>query len=88
MVVTKAKEQSSVRLKRAYLPPSPEDGARVLADGGLWPRGPRKLEAAIDRWLKDVAPSAELRRWFGHDPSRWDEFRPETKPNCRVGRWC
>jgi len=87
VVVTKAKEQSSVRLKRAYLPPSPEDGARVLADR-LWPRGLRKSETAIDRWLKDGAPSAELRRWFGHDPSRWDEFRPETKANCRVGRWC
>lgn len=76
-MVTKAKEQSSVRLKRAYLPPPPEDGARVLADR-LWPRGLRKSEDAIDRWLKDVAPSAELRRWFGHDPSRRDEFRPET----------
>jgi uncharacterized protein YeaO (DUF488 family) len=65
---------SSIRLKRAYLPPSPEDGTRVLVDR-LWPRGLRKSDAAIDRWLKDVAPSPELRRWFGHDPSRWDEFR-------------
>ena len=62
------------RLKRAYLPPSPEDGVRILVDR-LWPRGVRKSDAAIDRWLKEAAPSTELRRWFGHDPSRWDEFR-------------
>lgn len=63
-----------VRLKRAYLPPSPDDGVRVLVDR-LWPRGLRKSDAAIDRWLKEVAPSTELRRWFGHDPGRWEEFR-------------
>ena len=62
-----------VRIKRAYLPPSPEDGFRVLVDR-LWPRGVRKADAAIDRWAKEVAPSTELRRWFGHDPSRWEEF--------------
>ena len=63
-----------IRLKRAYLPPSPEDGVRVLVDR-LWPRGVRKADAAIDRWAKEVAPSTELRRWFGHDSSRWEEFR-------------
>jgi uncharacterized protein YeaO (DUF488 family) len=62
-----------IRLKRAYEPPSPEDGTRVLVDR-LWPRGVRKSEAAIDCWLKEVAPSSELRRWFGHDPARWEEF--------------
>jgi uncharacterized protein YeaO (DUF488 family) len=62
-----------VQLKRAYAPPSPEDGVRVLVDR-LWPRGLRKSEARINRWVKDVAPSAELRRWFGHDPNRWVEF--------------
>jgi uncharacterized protein YeaO (DUF488 family) len=62
------------RLKRVYDPPSSADGVRVLVDR-LWPRGLRKADAAIDRWLKDIAPSAELRRWFGHDPSRWDEFQ-------------
>ena len=67
-----------VQLKRAYAPPSPEDGARVLVDR-LWPRGLRKSAAAIDRWVKDVAPSTELRRWFGHDPSRWVEFRRRYK---------
>jgi uncharacterized protein YeaO (DUF488 family) len=63
-----------IRLKRAYDPPSAEDGVRVLVDR-LWPRGLRKADAAIDRWLKDIAPSTELRRWFGHDPSRWEEFQ-------------
>lgn len=63
-----------IRLKRAYEPPSPGDGARVLIDR-LWPRGLRKVEAGIDRWLKEIAPSTELRRWFGHDPERWEEFQ-------------
>src|SRR5690349_5604876 len=63
-----------VRIKRAYEPPSARDGVRVLVDR-LWPRGLRKSEAAIDHWLKEIAPSTELRRWFGHDPARWKEFR-------------
>ena len=63
-----------IQIKRAYLRPSTEDGVRVLVDR-LWPRGLRKSEAAIDRWLKEVAPSTELRRWFGHDPNKWQEFR-------------
>jgi len=65
---------SGVRIKRAYLPPAPGDGVRVLVDR-LWPRGVSKSDAAIDSWMKDLAPSTELRRWFGHDPSRWDEFQ-------------
>ncbi|MCI4677424.1 DUF488 family protein [Rhodoblastus acidophilus] len=69
-----AREISDLRLKRAYDPPSSEDGVRILVDR-LWPRGLRKDEAAIDLWLKELAPSDELRRWFGHDPNRWDEFR-------------
>jgi uncharacterized protein YeaO (DUF488 family) len=69
-----ATRQWKIRLKRAYEPPGPEDGVRILIDR-LWPRGIGKSEAAIDRWLKDAAPSNELRRWFGHDPSKWDEFR-------------
>lgn len=63
----------NIRLKRAYEPPSPEDGVRILVDR-LWPRGLGKSDAAIDRWLKDLAPSNDLRRWFGHDPNKWDEF--------------
>ena len=63
-----------IRLKRAYEPPSQGDGKRILVDR-LWPRGVKKAEAAIDGWLKDLPPSTELRKWFGHDPGRWDEFR-------------
>ncbi len=69
-----AASRLDVRLKRAYLAPSPDDGVRVLVDR-LWPRGVRKSDAAIDLWLKEAAPSNELRRWFGHDPRRWEEFR-------------
>src|SRR3954467_2772895 len=63
-----------VHLKRAYEPPDAADGRRVLVDR-LWPRGTRKEALALDEWLKDLAPSDELRRWFGHDPERWEEFR-------------
>lgn len=65
---------ANVRLKRAYDPAAASDGIRVLVDR-LWPRGVRKVDAAIDRWTKDVAPSTALRKWFGHDPDRWQEFR-------------
>ena len=60
-------------LKRAYEAASPGDGQRVLVDR-LWPRGVSKEKAAIDLWLKEIAPSTDLRQWFGHDPARWDEF--------------
>ncbi len=63
-----------IRLKRVYAPPSPDDGMRVLVDR-LWTRGLKKDAARIDRWAKDIAPSAKLRQWFGHDPTRWAEFR-------------
>jgi uncharacterized protein YeaO (DUF488 family) len=63
-----------VHPKRAYEPPDPGDGFRVLVDR-LWPRGVSKEQLAIDAWLKDLAPSDEVRRWFGHDPARWEEFR-------------
>ena len=66
--------QADIHLKRAYEPPSSADGARILVDR-LWPRGVSKERAAIDQWIKDIAPSTELRRWFGHDPKRWNEFR-------------
>jgi uncharacterized protein YeaO (DUF488 family) len=65
---------TNVKLKRAYEQPAGEDGTRVLVDR-LWPRGLKKAAAAIDVWMKELAPSTELRRWFGHDPDRWDEFR-------------
>jgi uncharacterized protein YeaO (DUF488 family) len=63
-----------VKLKRAYEPVAADDGMRVLIDR-LWPRGVKKADAAIDQWVKDIAPSTVLRKWFGHDPSRWAEFR-------------
>ena len=63
-----------INLKRAYEKPARDDGERILVER-LWPRGLTKQGAKIDLWLKDVAPSAELRRWFGHDPDKWDEFR-------------
>lgn len=61
------------RVRRIYDPPEEGDGLRVLVDR-LWPRGVTRDRAAIDLWLKEVAPSPELRRWFGHDPEKWDEF--------------
>ena len=65
---------SNVQLKRAYERPEKKDGVRILVDR-LWPRGVSKEEARLDEWIKEIAPSAELRTWFGHDPRRWDEFR-------------
>ena len=64
----------NIKLKRAYERPAARDGTRILIDR-LWPRGVRKVDAAIDQWVKDVAPSTALRKWFGHDPARWEEFR-------------
>jgi uncharacterized protein YeaO (DUF488 family) len=65
--------RSVIRVKRVYEAPGPDDGTRVLVDR-IWPRGLSKERAAIDVWLKAVAPSSELRRWYGHDPARFDEF--------------
>lgn len=65
---------SAIRLKRAYDPAEPDDGTRVLVDR-LWPRGLTRDAAKVGLWLKDIAPSTELRRWFGHDPAKWAEFR-------------
>jgi uncharacterized protein YeaO (DUF488 family) len=67
------KTASDIRAKRVYDPPDAEDGSRVLVDR-LWPRGVRKDEAKLALWLKDIAPSDDLRRWFGHDPARFAEF--------------
>lgn len=64
----------TMALKRAYDPPAPEDGLRILVDR-LWPRGLSRQEAHIDIWSKDVAPSPALRKWFGHDPAKWREFQ-------------
>jgi len=67
-----------VKLKRAYEKPEKSDGFRVLIDR-LWPRGISKEKAKIDLWLKDIAPSNELRKWFGHDPEKWLEFQKRYK---------
>jgi uncharacterized protein YeaO (DUF488 family) len=67
-------EPPMIRLKRAYEPPSAADGTRVLVER-LWPRGLSKREAAIDLWLKEIAPSTELRKWFAHDVAKWKEFQ-------------
>ena len=64
---------AEVDIKRAYDPPSQGDGFRVLVDR-IWPRGVKREDANIDLWLKDVAPSTELRKWFGHDPAKWQGF--------------
>jgi uncharacterized protein YeaO (DUF488 family) len=74
----------NVKLKRAYEPAVKEDGKRILVDR-LWPRGLTKEKASIDLWLKEIGPSHELRKWFGHDPAKWAEFqrryRAEIKAN-------
>jgi uncharacterized protein YeaO (DUF488 family) len=67
-------KKAKIRLKRAYEAPSDDDGTRILVER-LWPRGVSKAQAAIDRWLKEVAPSTQLRKWYGHDPGKWEEFR-------------
>src|SRR5215831_584213 len=73
-----------IKLKRVYEEPAETDGKRILVDR-LWPRGLSKEKAKVDLWLKDVAPSNELRKWFAHDPAKWSEFktryRAELKQN-------
>lgn len=63
-----------IRIKRVYEEPDKGDGKRILVDR-LWPRGLTKAKATVDLWLKDIAPSTELRKWFGHESSRWEEFK-------------
>jgi uncharacterized protein YeaO (DUF488 family) len=63
-----------IRVKRIYEEPSDQDGFRILVDR-LWPRGLRKSEARLDLWIKEIAPENRLRRWFSHDPEKWEEFR-------------
>ncbi len=73
-----------IQLKRVYEAPSATDGLRVLVDR-LWPRGLTKERAAVDLWLKDLAPSTELRKWFGHDPTRWKQFQQRYRKELRSG---
>ncbi len=71
-----------IRTKRVYDEPEPEDGARFLVER-LWPRGVRKEALRLDGWLKVAAPSDALRRWFGHDPAKWEEFRRRYRDELR-----
>lgn len=77
-----------IRIKRVYEKPEPSDGLRILVDR-LWPRGLRKDAARLDGWIKDVAPSTTLRRWFGHDPRRWADFQKRfySELNKNPGSW-
>ncbi len=84
--------QPPIRIRRVYDQPEPADGARVLVDR-IWPRGISKDAAQLEEWAKDVAPSTELRRWYGHDPDRFEEFRrrylaelDHPEPRAAVGR--
>jgi uncharacterized protein YeaO (DUF488 family) len=78
-----------ITVKRVYEPADPNDGFRVLVDR-LWPRGMKKVDAKVDLWLREVAPSSELRRWFGHRPDRWavfrDRYRAELAHNPAVAK--
>lgn len=74
-----------MKIKRIYEEPDPCDGRRILVDR-LWPRGLSKERARVDWWLKEIAPSDELRRWFGHDPARWQEFRARYRSELKGQR--
>ena len=76
--MTKRIPPDHVKLKRAYEPVSADDGTRILIDR-LWPRGVKTADAAIDQWIKDVAPSTSLRKWFGHDPERLGGVSPPVR---------
>jgi uncharacterized protein YeaO (DUF488 family) len=67
-----------VKIKRAYEPPSVSDGVRILVDR-IWPRGVKKDAAKVEKWMRELGPSDELRNWFGHDPAKWSEFRKRYK---------
>ena len=76
---------TKIRIKRAYEEPDGEDGTRILVDR-LWPRGLTKEKARVDLWLKDVAPSTELRKWFAHDPGKWAEFQSRYQEELKKNR--
>jgi len=79
------KVKMRIACKRAYDQPAPQDGFRILVDR-LWPRGLTKEKAHIDLWLKEIAPSTELRRWFGHDPAKWVEFQRRYRAELRQNK--
>jgi uncharacterized protein YeaO (DUF488 family) len=72
----------NIKIKRVYEQPDKDDGLRVLVDR-LWPRGLTKEKAGVDLWLKEIAPSTELRKWFGHDPDKWKRFRGRYETELR-----
>lgn len=72
-----------IRIKRIYEQPDQNDGRRILVDR-LWPRGLTREKASVDLWLKDIAPSAELRKWFAHDPDNWEEFKDRYLAELKV----
>ena len=74
-----------IQLRRVYEEPSRKDGLRILVDR-LWPRGLTKERAAVKLWLKDVAPSTELRKWFGHDPAKWKQFQVRYRKELRENK--
>lgn len=74
-----------IKLKRVYEKPARADGTRILVER-LWPRGLTKKRAAVDLWLKEIAPSDALRRWFGHDPARWREFQQRYRRELRQNK--
>src|SRR5665213_387984 len=76
---------ANIQLKRVYEPSSKEDGVRILVDR-LWPRGLTKKKAAVDLGLKNIAPTTELRKWFGHDPARWKEFQVRYRKELRADK--
>ena len=73
----------AVQLKRVYLKPAKSDGCRILVDR-LWPRGLSKQKAKVDHWLRDIAPSTGLRKWYSHDPERWTEFQRRYRAELKV----
>ncbi len=74
-----------LKIKRAYEKPAKDDGTRILVDR-LWPRGLTKEKAGIDLWLKEIAPTTELRKWFGHDPGKWKEFKKRYHRELRMNK--
>ncbi len=76
---------AEIRLKRAYEEPASDDGLRILVER-LWPRGLTRERAGVDHWVKEVAPSTELRRWFNHDPARWGEFQKRYRAELRQNK--
>lgn len=74
-----------IKLKRIYEPPGPQDGFRILVDR-LWPRGVSKSKSAVNLWLKEIAPSNELRAWFGHEPRKWETFKRRYEEELELRR--